>query len=183
MNLAMLLLTIAAVILAGLSFWAAVHYGRKAVSEAKSANALANERSHVKWQAGRLRKDNAGRFYLLNIGQDPAHEVTVVAWTSDERTEATAPVVRPYFPEEDLAADPPPYVEFRLPEREQNGPKPESGPRLMMPPEGSIFAEEFEESQREINEMIEERQRQQVGVRVTWRSALGRWSTKELQTG
>lgn len=57
----MLLLTISTVVVAGLSFWAAVHYGRKAVSEAKSANAVASERSVVEWQVDRLDKSNAGR--------------------------------------------------------------------------------------------------------------------------
>ena len=60
----MLLLTISHLVLAGLSFWAAVHYGRKAVSEAKSTNALASERSVVEWQFDRLDESSAGRFYL-----------------------------------------------------------------------------------------------------------------------
>jgi hypothetical protein len=47
MDLTMLLLTIATVILAGGSLWAAGHYGRKAVSEARSPNAVASERSVV----------------------------------------------------------------------------------------------------------------------------------------
>ena len=38
-----------------------VNYGRKAVSEAKSANAVASERSVVEWQVDRLDKSNAGR--------------------------------------------------------------------------------------------------------------------------
>jgi hypothetical protein len=84
----MLLLTISTVVVAGLSFWAAVHYGRKAVSEAKSANAVASERSVAEWQVDRLDKSNAGRFYAANVGHDPAYEVTVVAWDGEERVTA-----------------------------------------------------------------------------------------------
>ena len=196
MDLTMLLLTIATVVLAGGSLWAAVHYGRKALSEAKRANtiahdantlavdtnAMATERSYVKWQAGRQNKDNAGWFYLMNTGQDPAHDVTVLAYTGAEKAEAHADVVAPYSPD-DLDAHSPGYVEFRLPERERNGPKPVKGPRLFPPPEGSRFRDDFDESQREMDELIEQQLRKQVAVRVTWRSTLGRWSSYELQTG
>jgi len=65
-----------------------VNYGRKAVSEAKSANAVASERSVVEWQVDRLDKSNAGRFYAANVGHDPAYEVTVVAWDGEERVTA-----------------------------------------------------------------------------------------------
>ncbi|SKY52422.1 Uncharacterised protein [Mycobacteroides abscessus subsp. massiliense] len=193
MNLAMLLLTIATVILAA----AAVYYGRRAVTEAETANTLAKnantlardahtlaaERSHVKWQVGRQEKDNAGWFYLMNIGEDPAHDVKVVAWTGQERVEAEAAVIVPFFPDQKFDADPPGYIDFRLPKREANGPKPISGPRLIEMPKGSPFYDDFLETQREVDEMVEERQRHQVGVRVSWRSAAGRWSSKELETG
>lgn len=196
-DVAMLLLTIATVVLAGGSLWAAVHYGRRSVREAKSANtlagdanalareahALAGERSLVKWQVGRQTRDNAGLFYLMNVGEDPAHDVRVLAWTGEERAEAEADVIAPYSPDK-IDANPPGYIEFRLPKREANGPKPINGPRLFEPPKKSgAFYEDFLATQRELDEILDGQQRQQVAVRVRWRSAGGRWSSQDLKTG
>lgn len=67
MDLTMLLLTIATVVLVGGSLWAAVHYGRKAVSEASSANALASELSVVEWHVARI-QNNLGHFFAATAG-------------------------------------------------------------------------------------------------------------------
>lgn len=185
MNTAMLLLAIATVILAGGSLWAAVHYGRKSVA----ANALASERSVVEWNVDRRDEDNAGWFFIANSGKDPAYEVNVVAWDGIDRVEVHAPVLVPYVEAQDSPTAER-YIEFRLPHREKTGPKPVPGPppRIPMPepPPGS-FANWMAESNRQQDEMIAHEidriQREQVWVRVTWRSTLGRWSTEELQTG
>jgi hypothetical protein len=191
MDLTMLLLTIATVILAGGSLGAAVHYGRKAVTEAKSANALASERSVVEWQVGRWDNDNPGHFYAYNSGQDAAHEVTLGAWDGQDRTEVTAEVLEPASGDQHPTLGPSEgYIEFRLPERERHGARPVAGPPPRIPtpepPPGS-FRDWLAESRRQQDEMIAEeidqREREQVWVRVTWRSKLGRWSTEELQTG
>jgi hypothetical protein len=95
MDLTMLLLTIATVVLAGGSLWAAMHYGRKAVSEASNANALASERSVVEWQIGRWDEDNPGHFYVYNSGHDAAHDVSLLAWDGQDRVEVTTEVLEP----------------------------------------------------------------------------------------
>jgi len=185
-NLAMLLLTIATVILAGLSFWAAVHYGRRAVSEAKSANALASERSVVEWQVDRLDESNAGRFYAANVGHDPAYEVTVVAWDGEDRVTAQVDKLPPSDSDEGPA-----YVEFRLVNRERQGADHVAGPgpRIPMPepPDGDPLRDYLAETHRLQDDMIADeirrRERQQVWVRISWRSELGRWSSVEEQTG
>ena len=182
----MLLLTIATVVLAGLSFWAAVHYGRKAVSEAKSTNALASERSVVEWQVDRLDESSAGRFYAANVGHDPAYEVTVVAWDGEERVTAKADKLPPSDSYEGPA-----YIEFRLANRERHGPDPVPGPgpRVPMPepPEGDPLREYFAETHRLGDEIVAQeirrREGQQVGVRISWRSERGRWSSVDEQTG
>lgn len=175
----MLLLTIATVILAGGSLWAAVHYGRKAVSEARSANVLATERSVVDWIAGRV-NDDPGRFRVVNVGEDNAYEVTVKARYGIEHVTEEADVVRPYRDEIDSSDERPHYVEFRLPSRAEDGPALVKGPDLFMGPEGS---ESRRKAERTLAEFIDGKQRQQVQVTVTWRSELGQWSTKKLRTG
>jgi hypothetical protein len=190
MDLAMLLLTIATAVLAGGSFWAAVHYGRKALAEARNANALASERSVVDWQVDRMAQDNAGWFYAANTGQDTAYEVTVFAWDADDRVRVQADSIRPNIAEADPEAEGGHYIDFRLPERERNGPKLEAGPPPRVPTPGpplGAMGDYFAEVERHQDEMIvglvSERERNQVWVRITWRSEMGRWSTEELQTG
>ena len=70
-------------------------YGRKAVSEASNANALASERSVVEWQIGRWNEDNPGHFYVYNSGQDAAHDVSLLAWDGRDRVEVTTEVLEP----------------------------------------------------------------------------------------
>lgn len=176
----MLLLTIATVVLAGGSLWAAVHYGRKAVSEAHSTNVLATEKSVVDWVALRVETDNPAWFWVGNIGEDNAHEVTVTARCGLEHVIEKAEVLRPYRNEIPLADDLPDYVEFRLPKRAIDGPAPVKGPDLIMGPEGSRFHQKVE---KDLAEFADREQRQQVLVTVTWRSELGQWSTQKLRTG
>jgi hypothetical protein len=149
------------------------------------ANALANERSVVKWQAGRQDKSNAGWLYVANIGEDTAYEVSLIAWDGHERVSVKADTVPPRLLNEHAESDPPGYIDFRLSLREENGPTATQAAsmRLVMPPEGSAYREEFEAQQRELEEIMDRQQRQQVVVRITWRSELGRWSTETLQTG
>jgi hypothetical protein len=47
-------------------------------------------------------------------------------------------------------------------------------------PAREYFDEHFEDSRRELEEFVARQEREQVWVRITWRSALGRWSTKEM---
>lgn len=194
----MLLLTIATVFLAGGSLWATVHYGLKTVAQARAANALAqqanalaSERSIVEWVVGRWENDNPGHFYAYNSGQDSAHEVTFLAWDGEDRVEITAEsLAPPAGGKHPLLGPPEGYVDFRLPKRERNGPKPVPGPPPPVPtpdPGPGSFGDWVRESRRQQDEMIAEeidrQERQQVWVRITWRSELGRWSTHELQTG
>ena len=136
----MLLLTIATVVLAGGSFWAAVHYGRKALTEARNANTLATERSVVRWYVGRQDQDNPGWFYVANIGEDTAHEVAVTARYGLEHVTAKADHLRPYRNDTGPTAHPSDYIEFRLPKREQEGPMPVKGPNRLLLVEDLLYA-------------------------------------------
>lgn len=176
----MLALSVVTAIFAGGSLWAAVHFGLKALREARAANALAGERSVVEWYVDRQDDDNPGLFYARNTGQDTAHEVTLVAWDGNERVEVEVDAVRPYKD----------CIEFHLTLRGQNGPKPVPGPIPRVPtpepPAGPLrdhlaMAERLHDDM--IAKIIAQREREQVWVRITWRSALGKWTTETLQTG
>lgn len=168
----MLLLTIATVMLAGGSLWAAMHYGRKAVSEASNANALASERSVVDWQVSRQKDDNAGLFYAANVGQDSAYEVTLVAWDERERTVVKADELAPFLPDDCHDGEPAGAIEFRLAQREQLGPIPVQGPILTPRPEpppgsaGEFIREAERGTQAMISGEMDRRQREQVWVRI-----------------
>jgi len=61
-------------------------------------------------------------------------------------------------------------------------------PRVPMPdPPPGPLADYFAETHRQQDQMIaaeiNRREREQVWVRVTWRSERGRWATETLQTG
>ncbi|MGV0906265.1 hypothetical protein [Mycobacterium novum] len=187
MDLTRLLLDVATAILAGGSLWAAVFFGRRAVREAQEANALAGERSVVEWHVARLHDDNPGWFYAANAGQDTAYEVTLVAWDGIERLNVEADAVMPYDNTDPSNSD---YVEFRLAQREKKGPKPGLAPLPRVPTPDAApgpLRDHLVETRRMQDEIVAEeaarRQRRQVWVRITWRSALGKWSTQTLQTG
>ena len=137
----------------------------------KRVEKLGTERSVVEWE---VRKLSDGTFEVGNIGQDPAHEVTVEMWTPDEIARQTADVVPP-VPAEGSA------LRLVLPQRETNGPdEPEGMPKpFPRPPGFPVPDDTLEMFARLRNDAIG----WQVEVRVAWRSARHRWSTWEDQTG
>lgn len=185
LNLATLLIAFVTGLFAAGSLWAAVHYGRRALTEARQANALARERSVVEWSVHREDEDNPGAFFAVNRGQDTAFEVTLTAADGTDEVTAEMPEVAPY--REGESAD---CIRFRLPHRERTGPGPVIEPPSRIPrpdpPPGS-FRDYLDEASRQHDEMIarevDNQVRRQVWVRITWRSELGRWSTEKLRTG
>jgi hypothetical protein len=183
----MLILTVITALLGGGTLWAAIVYGRRNAKLAHESNQLARERSVVRWQAGRWDKANAGRLYVANVGEDTAHAVTVVASDGHDTVTREADRVPPYRPDDDALSEPPCYLDFLLEHRAANGPDPtraEKEVKPVMPPEGSRFQEDFQERYwRPYEESIAREERNQVTVRIAWRSERGRWSTETLTTG
>jgi hypothetical protein len=183
----MLILTIITVLLAGGTLVAAIVYGRRNVKLADDSNQLARERSVVRWQAGRWDTANAGRLYVANVGEDTAHTVKIVASDGHDTVTREADRVPPYRPDDDPSSEPRCYLDFVLEHRAAYGPDPTRAEKEFkpdMPPEGSRFREEFQERYwRPYEQSIAREERNQVTVRITWRSEQGRWSTETLTTG
>jgi hypothetical protein len=111
-ELAILLYTVPLLLTAG-SLLAVVVYRRRWVAERREASRLVAERSEVKWQAGRWDAGNAGRLYVPNVGEDTAHEVSVVARDMHDTVALKVDQVPPYQPGDDRSPEPC-CVEFSL---------------------------------------------------------------------
>jgi len=184
----MLTLTVITALLAAGSLGAVIVYGRRnadlaaqAVEKTKAGNELARERSIVNWQAGRQDNAIAGWLYVANIGEDTAHDVTVLAWDGHDRVTVKADKVPPCLSDRKNG-----YIEFTLAHRVENGPDPtraEENKPIMPPEESRAFQEFRERFWRPYEDSIAAEERRQVAVRIAWRSEHGRWSSKTLHTG
>lgn len=154
----------------------------------------ATERSNVDWYADEVLQ---GVIRVRNQGLDPAHEVTIEVWDRHDFVKDFIEVVakndagtstldhrREHGPDE---VDAPVQLAPPVPER---GSAPEIPEALLGSPfadrlrEGHEFQERLRKSQEqmsgEISRRVAEAQRKQVSIRVTWRSELGTWSTKDV---
>jgi hypothetical protein len=188
MDTAMLISTIIAAVLAGLTLIATIWLGRRnekvakdGAREAELSNQIATERSIVEWNVHRADDENAGVFRIINVGQDTAYEVTVEAWDSREIARASVGAVDPTGPGGTVF-----YLEVKLEHRATHGPDfdaalnelPERVPRPRMP--GDSVSDW---SERAYAARVSEVVHKQVQIGITWRSRLGRWSHATMQTG
>lgn len=141
-----------------------------AYRSAKHVEQLETERSFIDWQ---VESQSHGIFVVDNIGHDPAYDVTVEMWTEDESVKETRVVVAPAEQEES------PLL-LVLPQREKDGPDEPELPSLARRPLGIEPPPDLLALRARMRaEMIQS----QVGVRIVWRSARGRWSTWTGETG
>ena len=132
-------------------------YGRRPRAAPRQANALAVDHPVVEWQAGRWDKGNAGRLFVANVGDDTAHEVSLVASDRHDKVALKVDRIPPYQPGDEQLPEPC-YVEFSLKYRATHGPD---------PADANVEADDG----------------RQVEVQLTWRSEHGRWSAQTLHTG
>jgi hypothetical protein len=158
----------------------------------RRAERRATERSVVEWYAG---ESEPGQVWVTNQGIDPAFEVTVDVWDGRDfvsRTRATAlfgdeinavlPTRRAEGPE---PVDLPTRITPRVPDEPPEGVQLPTGltpPGLRQMNDEQRARWELLKASQDSADAMEARMREkaeaeQGSVRVTWRSALGTWST------
>lgn len=146
------------------------------------SNRLATERAHVRWE---VYPDGPGTFEVVNVGTDSAYKVSAEMWDAHDHVTEQATLVEPTH-----------GLRFTMPTRARIGPDPTGVPEQVAPeppvpaalpaPLRDTFElrrRMWEQTALQRAEMVREAERNQVAVRVDWRTKRGRWATWEGTTG
>lgn len=145
-----------------------------------------SERSDVQWQVERV---SEGVFRAVNVGSDPAYEVTMEAWDKFDLVSENGNMIERF---NDLT--------ITLPTRKKAGPEPTGVPKpltlslpeesvgdvpdfLRPPPTHPLIAQLRDNTREQYEDMIRDAVKKQVTVKVVWRSKRGRWSEWKGYTG
>jgi hypothetical protein len=190
MDTAMLISTITAAVLAGLTLIATIWLGRRnekiaknGAREAELSNQIATERSIVEWHVYRASEENAGIFRIINVGQDTAYDVTVEAWDSRNLARASAAALDPTQSGGTVV-----FLEVKLEHRATHGPDLDAArnalPERIPRPQDLPFENPIRDwGDRAYADQLSQVVHQQVQIEITWRSKLGRWSHATMHTG